>query len=231
MPRFPEPEIEPAAAPDHALIGTVRHALAESAEINTKDLLVSAAKGVVHLTGAVRTLHEKRAAGRLARAAPGAAGVENDLVVVPDRQPTDDEICEAVGRALGDYPDVDPARIGVRMVQDGTPYLAGKASSAMEAWKAADIAARVPGVKSIVSEIEVAPGEPVDDVALRNLVVDALSEDPRVDPFAIEICVDDADVYLGGEVEDEDAKLAAGELASGAPGVKRVINELDVRRE
>jgi len=231
MPRSPEPEVSKIVVPDHALIGAVRQALGDSADVDTRDLLVDAANGVVYLTGTVRTLYEKRMAGRIARATAGAKRVQNDLVVVPDREPTDEEIREAVDQALGNYPERDPTMIGVRVVEGGVVYLAGKSSSALESWRAAEIAERVPGVKEVVNEIDVAPGEPVDDVTVKNLVEDALSEDPRVDPFEIEVKVKDADVYLDGEVEDEEARRAAGELASSAPGVKRVINRLRVREQ
>jgi len=227
--RSSEPEVSPAEVSDHALVGAVREALAESEQVDTRDLLVDAANGVVYLTGVVRTLYEKHTAGRIARATAGSGRVENDLTVVSELQWADDEVFQAIDQALGNYPEYDPARIGVRLVEGGVVYLAGRASSALEAWRAADIAEQVPGVTAVVNEIEVAPGKALDDAAIKNLVDDALSEDPRVDPFEIEIRVKDGHVQLDGEVADEEARRAAGELAGDATGVKRVINRLTVR--
>lgn len=224
-----EPEVPRSEVSDHGLTGAVRNALARSDEVDTRDILVNAANGVIQLTGAVRTLFEKRAAGRIAKSAPGASGVNNSLVVVPDRQPADDEIYQAVEQALGNYPEDQPAQVGVRLVEDGVAYLAGEAPSVLDAWQAEDIAARVPGVKSIVNEIDVAPGKPVDDVKINDLVIDALSEDPLIDPFSIEVHVEYGRVYLDGEVEDDEAIRMAGLRASGAAGVRGVINHLTAR--
>lgn len=229
MPRFPDPEIPSAAVADNNIIGEVRHALGESPDVNIQDLLVDSTGGIVRLTGAVRTFYEKQTAGKLARSARGVKGVENNLVVVADKHPSDGDIECEIGKVLGNYPEGKPAKIGVRIVENGVAYLAGKASSALESWNAAALAARVPGVKEIVNEIDVAPGEPLDDVEIKNLVNDSLSQDLRIYPFDISVQVEDEDVYLEGEVEDEEAKRVAEELASGTNGVKRVHNNIRIR--
>lgn len=220
----PEPE-----SPDSALVGAVRDAFAASPEVNTSDLLVNATDGIIRLVGTVNSLHEKHIAGRLAKEIAGVKHVQNDLVVVSYSQPSDEEIQTALDRVFGNYPERDPKKIGVRMVENGVVYLSGKSSSASEVWEAMDKAAGVVGVKDIINEIDIAPGRPVDDVSIKNTVMDALSEDPRLDPFEIDVRVEDAEVYLEGEVEDEEAVLAAGELASSVDGAARVINHIRVR--
>ncbi|MEN6520590.1 MAG: BON domain-containing protein [Armatimonadota bacterium] len=228
MPRFPDPEVPSAAVADNNIIGEVRQALGESPDVDVRDLLVDSSGGIVQLTGAVRTLHEKQTAGKLALSAEGAKGVENNLVVVADKQPSDSEIECAIEKVLGNYPEGRPARIGVRIVENGVAYLAGKASSGLESWNAVALVAKVPGVKKIVNEIDVAPGEPVNEVELKNLVNDSLSRDLRVHPFDINVQVENEDVYLEGDVEDEETRCAAEEIASGTAGVKRVYNNIKV---
>jgi osmotically-inducible protein OsmY len=183
------------------------------------------------LTGTVDALSQKQAAGRIARNTPGVKQVENDLVVTSTKLLEDEELLEAVEEALGDFPPSDPARIGVRMVEDGIVYLTGKATSALEARQAANVASRVPGVKGIVSEIDIAPGEPVSDIDIRNGVADALSDDTRIDAFQVEISVEDGEVRLDGFVEDENQVRLASKIAAGVPGVKRVTNRLRGRNE
>lgn len=229
MRRASEPHISKSIVPDQRLVGAVRRALAESADVDTRELLVDAADGVVYLTGTSHTLYERKMAGRLARNIDGVKRVENDIVIVSDRQPDDEEIFEAIGEALGNYPESNPSRVGVRLVQNGTAYISGKASSIFEAWKAVDIVSKVEGVTAVINEIDIAPGQPVDDIEIKNRVVDAISDDPRVDPFDVNVYVEDADVFLTGEVEDLEALQAAGELASSTPGVKSVINHLHIR--
>jgi osmotically-inducible protein OsmY len=70
----------------------------------------------------------------------------------------------------------------------------------------------------------------MDDISIKNLVMDSLADDPRVDRLAIEVNVKNADVYLEGEVEDEEAKQAAEELVSATAGVKYVVNHLHTRK-
>lgn len=228
MRRTTEPRVPKAFVSDNGLIGAVREALTQSADIATGGLSVSARDGVVLLTGTVGTLYQKRIAGRFARATKGVVDVENDLVVVPDHYSPDDQVKKALDQAFSSY---RPERIGVRQVQQGLAYLSGKASSASEAWNAIDLASKVKGVKGVISEIDVAPGYPVDDISIKNRVIDSVCEDPRIDPYSIEVFVEEAHVYLSGEVEDQDAVKAAGELASKTPGVQRVINHLVAREQ
>ncbi|HOP80605.1 MAG TPA: BON domain-containing protein, partial [Armatimonadota bacterium] len=166
MSQFPEYGVPESKVSDNLIIGAVRNALGESEEVDTSDIVVDAADGIIRLTGVVSTFYEKRKAGRLARAAEGVKGVDNSLVVVPDKQPTDQKIFDAIDKALGNFPEGRPARIGVRMVESGVAYISGKASNAQEAWNAIDIASKIPGVKDIVDEIDIAPGEPIDDVEI-----------------------------------------------------------------
>ncbi|MEN6371414.1 MAG: BON domain-containing protein [Armatimonadota bacterium] len=228
MPRFPDPEVPSAAVADNNIIGEVRQALGESPDVDIRDLLVDSTGGIVCLTGAVRTLYEKQTAGKLALSARGVKGVENNLVVVADKQPSDSEIECAIANVLGNYPEGRPARIGVRIVENAVAYLVGKASSSLESWNAAAMAAKVPGVKKIVNEIDIVVGEPVDEVEIKNLVNDSLSKDLRVHPFDINVRVENEDVYLEGDVEDEETRRAAEEIASGTVGVKQVYNNLKI---
>jgi osmotically-inducible protein OsmY len=215
---------------DSLLIGAVRQVLGESADIDVCEVRVDVKGGVVYLTGTVNTLNEKRIADSLVRDIEGVKAVENDLVIVPSRLELDDlSIKESIEQALGNYPEETPTRIGVREVCDGIVYLAGKADSEQEVCEVMEIASRVPGVKEVVVEIDVAPGVPMDDIMIKNLVMDSLT-DRHTDPFAIEVNVEDANVYLEGEVEDEEAKQSAEELASATTGVKNVINHLGTRR-
>lgn len=229
MPKFPEPEVSPAAVADNTIIGAVRQALGASSDVDIKELLVDSVEGIVRLTGTVRTFHEKQVAGSLAKSAAGVKGVENNLVVVAEKQPNDSDIECEIAKALGNYPQGKAARIGVRTVDSGIAYIMGKASNAHEAAAAAAIASKVPGVRKVVNEIDIAPGAPVDDIEIKNAVNDALSTDTRLEPYTIETNVEDGDVYLDGEVEDEESMRAAVELASIAPGVKKVRSNIRIR--
>lgn len=230
MKDYKEPEIPLSDVPVHALAGAVRNALAVRAEVDASEIVVDAVGDAVLLTGAVNSLQEKVSAGRIAASAQGVKSVENDIVVSPGKSSSDRVIHNRVAEALSNFPPDNPARIGVRIVDQGIVYLAGKARSAAEVSRSVDLASGVSGVRQVISEIVVAPGVQIDEVDVRNAVMDALQDDPRVNPYGINVCIDRFDVYLDGEVGDAESVRAAEELAGQAPGVKHVVNRLVARR-
>ncbi|MDO8588085.1 MAG: BON domain-containing protein [Armatimonadota bacterium] len=224
-PHVPENE-----APGHKMTGIVRSALGESPDVNISNLVIQSSSGIVRLIGITDTLREKYAAGRIAAGLVGVGHVQNDLTVSSDRPISDLDMFRMVEQALGNYPESDPKQVGVRLVENGVAYLSGKTPTLEIARGAVDIAAGVKGVKRIVNEIDIAPGTPFDDIRLGNRVMDMLSDDPRIDPFDIQVRAENGDVYIDGEVEDREAREAATELAASVPGVKTVVNALRTRR-
>jgi osmotically-inducible protein OsmY len=71
------------ARPDTSKISEdISHALHRAWLFDSKTIKVSAKGGHIHLTGTVRSPHERQVAAATAWAAPGATAVENDLSVV-----------------------------------------------------------------------------------------------------------------------------------------------------
>ena len=60
----------------------IQHALHRSYFFDPKTVKVTATEGRIHLTGSVRSWHDRQIAAETAWAAPGAMAVENDIVVV-----------------------------------------------------------------------------------------------------------------------------------------------------
>lgn len=213
------------------IIGKIQQALAQSPDVNIQNLVIDAADNKVRLIGIVDTLRERQLAGRIASRVLGSSRVINNLSISVDKPLLDQEIRERIEEALADYPTSSPAAVGVRAVEDGVVYLTGSVPTLEEAQGAIDIVAGIKGVGKVVSEIRIAAGEPVDDISLTNTVMDALSDDPRIDPFDIHVQAQNGHVYIHGEVRDAEARMAATELARSAPGVHRVTNLLQVREE
>src|SRR6266568_4552790 len=69
----------------------------------------------------------------------------------------------------------------------------------------------------------------VDDAVINSTVRTALRSEPGVIRGSIDVASFQDVVELGGFVHDEEAKLRAGEIAAGVPGVKSVSNDLVVR--
>lgn len=223
------PNISESTTRDHKLAGATIKALGESADVDIRDIKVDALRGTVRLTGVVNTLFEKRRAGVIASNIEGVERVQNNLVISPTNTPDDDELYECLDRALGGFPEWDPTAVGIRKVCDGIAYIAGNVTSVDERLQAGKIAQSVPGIKQVVNEIDIAVGEPLDDVTIQTFVSDEISNDARIDPFDIHVGVEHGHVTLEGEVEDAEAVSAAAERASAAPGVKGVKNHLTAR--
>jgi osmotically-inducible protein OsmY len=56
-----------------------------------------------------------------------------------------------------------------------------------------------------------------------------LQNDEQLRTYAIDVKVTDGTTILSGNVSDEDLKVRAGKLAGTVHGVKRVINNVEVR--
>jgi hypothetical protein len=99
---------------------------------------------------------ETRAAGDLALVGGFAGTSMDDLAVArstSDRQPGDEALAEAVRRELREDAATTDLAIDVRVV-DGDVYLGGTVAGPEDAENAEEVAARVPGVLSVVERLE-----------------------------------------------------------------------------
>ena len=71
----------------------------------------------------------------------------------------------------------------------------------------------------------------VDDVTLLVKVKSKLVSDPEINPFRINVDVEEGVVRLSGAVEKPGARKEAARLARGTVGVRKVINDLKVGKE
>ena len=144
----------PVYRPDAELLQAVRDALAAHPYLTADDrraVSVDVADGVAHLSGNVRTLQAEASVREAAASVPGVGEVRSAVV--------DDRALEtAVGRALDAAGMFRHGRLYVRAAL-GEVTLEGYISTA---GPAADIvkAAAVPGVRSVVDAMEVAPAAP-----------------------------------------------------------------------
>lgn len=67
------------------------------------------------------------------------------------------------------------------------------------------------------------------NAALEIDVTSILQNDPELRTYAIEVKVTDGAATLSGNVSDETLKQLAGKLAGKVHGIKRVINDIEVR--
>ncbi len=232
----------------------VNDALAVHPRIDAANIEVSVTNGIATLTGTVDNLKTARAAAETASNTRGVIAtdqnlsVDNQLVVTPEIDSTDEEIRQEVENALERDPFVSAAEIDVT-VETGIVTLSGTANNYFEKYQADEVASTVNGVVDIINEIQVDYDEltydpmfydwdvrdhdydyepiVIDDTDLREAIQSELTWSPFVSSVNVNIEVENGVATLSGTVLTETAKEEATEEAYEA-GARRVVNELEV---
>ena len=120
--------------------------------------------GRVLLTGRVTTPEMRASAERAARATPGVRALYDEIEVAPSEDLWDDAkdtwIATRVRSELILDPDIRSGNYTIQ-TENGSVYLLGSARSQYELDKAAHIARYVPGVKRVISYVELRSGVPM----------------------------------------------------------------------
>lgn len=209
---------------DEAIVGQVTAALAESPEVHSTEIRVHAESGWVRLTGVVDTLREREIAENLARRVHGVVTVENNLSVSSDKAVSDREIEETINDRLAA---AGLPEVGAK-VEAGSAVLMGVVPTLARKRQAIDIAGSIKGVREVISQLEIAAGEPIDDLTLADDVAEALSDDPRIDLTDLRVQAKDGHVHIDGDVPAQWQWELATNIVENVPGVKDVENHLTV---
>ena len=120
--------------------------------------------GRVLLTGQLTTPEMRATAERAVRATPGVRALYNEIEVAPSDGIWDGAkdawIVARVRSELILDPDIRSGNYTIQ-TENGSVYLIGSARSQYELDKATRIARYVPGVKRVISYVEIRPGSPV----------------------------------------------------------------------
>jgi hyperosmotically inducible protein len=116
----------------------------------------------------------------------------------------------------------------------GRVQLNGFVESNEERAQATRVARTVHGVTEVDNNLKLkgperTAGEVVDDATITGKIKAALTEDERTKAHQIDVTTHDRVVLLGGFVDSQKAKAAAGDLARAVAGVSRVDNQLAIR--
>ena len=135
-----------------------------------------------------------------------------------------------VEQELGCEPSVDAAAIGVA-IQDGVVTLSGHVVSHAEKIAAEHAAARVRGVKAIVSELEVKLPDSIHsaDEEIAKVAVQALSWNTQVPAERIKIRVEHGWISLEGDVDWRYQKTAAYNAVCNLKGVRGVNDRVVIK--
>jgi len=225
---------------DVELEAAVRSRIANSAFIDSGELEVAVEKGVVRLSGEVRSDSERYEAGLLASEVAGVRGVENFLSAPSGAASNDQQIQKDVTSTL--RRDVHLARLPIEVaVSAGTVTLSGPVESAYEKSLAESRTRWVNGVRAVSNQLQVewwgdreAPislPTPRTDEELAASTLAQLQQDGRVDADEIDVAVDRGRVILRGRVPSLRQRRVAEEDVWNVSGVGWVANELTVAAE
>lgn len=227
-----------AIAEDHYLSDTerlerVRSALAADPVVGRYRLGAQVQRGVVTLLGQVGSLEDERIAIQVAERVPGVRQVVSALRVgpiAPADEPlpiTDDALL------LSDLNDAIAAA-GVTIyedatyVRDGVAHVRGRVANRAALERALEAARHVRGIRAVRNELAIMadPSSQDPNEALMGTVIQALREDPRINPSQVTPLVADGVVILTGQVDSIEDYNAAMEVVAQVPGVTNVVNEI-----
>ncbi|HEY8476937.1 MAG TPA: BON domain-containing protein [Chloroflexota bacterium] len=202
-------------------------ALTADIRVDASNIDVDVVGGVVYLRGTVPTYYEKRVATEIVNRIKGVVDVVNELRVAPVTPRSDAAIAADVRAALERDAWVDADKITVT-VTNGVVYLSGTVDSYTEKSYAESDAWSVEGVVDVVNNITIVPRPTRSDAEIATDVRADLVRNIRIDPSRISVEVVNGVVYLRGSVSTIGQKWLASDVAWWTPGVKDVVNELQV---
>lgn len=204
----------------------VRNELLWDPSVTSSEISVDAKGGVVTLRGAVPHYFEKILAEKAAQRVGGVKGIADEIEVSLDStyKRHDGDIVEAANNALKwAYQIPEGIRISV---ENGWVTLRGEADWDYQRNAAKDAVSDLMGVTGVTNEIKLKSHIQSSDVKTR--IEEALKRSAEVEGRNITVEVNSDEVSLSGNVnslaEVEDARVAAW----NAPGVTRVINNLQI---
>lgn len=245
-----------AAAPDAWITTKAKMAILTDQGASALGINVDTVNGRVTLHGKVATAEEKSQAEAAVKTIEGVQSVRNLVQVVPDAQHAridakDEDIKANVEKALKDETALNNSSIQVQSVNNGIVLLGGKASSLTDHLAAVEIAATVPGVRDVASQIESpatladneiwndariesagdAPGgvrSTARDMWVTSATKMVLLTDGAVPALDVNVDTRNGVVTLFGIVPTAEAKAAAEADARKVSGVKSVVNDLQI---
>ncbi len=201
--------------------------LQEHGLLTISGLSVRVREGTAYISGCVPNVRQKKLATELARQTEGICEVVNMLRITPSVILDDLSLEKSIHKALSRNLRLTDCCVTVR-VTNGQVYLSGFVGTAAEKNLAEREIWTVPGIKDIISDIQVLSEIPKSEVEIAEEIHQELCECLGLDVVAIKIDFQDGVVRMYGTVPTKYAKEAAEEIAMWTPQVRAVINELRV---
>ena len=196
-------------------------------EVDATKIGVTAADGVVTLTGIVRSFTDRWMAEKIAKRVAGVEGVANELhVALVDEDRRDDtDIAISAINALEWNSRVPKDRVKIT-VREGWLQVEGEVEWEFQRRAAEDAVRWLRGVRGVTNAIVVNPHVSADDV--KQKIETAIRRNAEIDANAIHVETLDTTVTLTGKVRSFAEREDAVHAAWSAPGVTRVIDHIAI---
>lgn len=196
-------------------------------KVESADIGVAVADGVVTLSGYVKSYAEKLAAEKAARRVAGVNAIAEELKVryASDAKTADHEIAKRILDMFAWNSLVPEGKIEIK-VEQGWVSLTGEVNWHYQSTEAARVASQIGGVTGVSNNIGIARKASSGDI--RQRIENAFNRQADLDAKAVTISLDGDKVTLGGHVSAWHERKTAERAAWSAPGVTQVIDRIAV---
>jgi osmotically-inducible protein OsmY len=194
---------------------------------NPSAIGVAVKEGIVTLSGFVDNYMDELAAEAAATRVPGVEGVIQNIVVrLPTRSERDDlEITRLAVSAL-DLNSLIPRDQVKVVVKEGWVTLTGEVEREYQKQEAESTISRITGVKGITNNVQVKPN--LTTISIINQIARTFQRMAAHHAREIDVQIEGNKVILNGMVRAWLEKVEAERIVRELPGVKEVINNLQV---
>lgn len=182
--------------------------------------------GVAYLRGHSESVSEIEEAARIVAGVPGVKDVVSEVIISTPVLITDEDIVSGINQALHAEPSIHEEFIQIT-AKNGTATLGGSVKTIEQKILAGNIAKRLPGVYSVINNLDISEAPVSLDQAIENEVVKALEMSP-INMVDVRVNVLDGVVYLDGKVDTYKQKDLARRITEAIPGVRYVQNDLNI---
>jgi osmotically-inducible protein OsmY len=205
----------------------VKEELGWHPDLDATDIAVSVKKGVVTLTGFVKSYTDKYEAEAAAKRVAGVVAVANDIEVrLPsvDERP-DPEIARDAVTAIKSQLPISYEHIKV-VVKGGWVTLEGQVEWQYQRQTAENAVRRIKGVKGVSNLIQLKPR--VQPSEIQRKIQEAFRRNAEIDANRITVETNGSEVILKGTVRSWIEREEAERAAWSAPGVTKVDDQIVV---